>query len=159
MHRGRPYPFHPTYWATEAWFWRGHCPWKMTVHFNGFTDEPWSFIPPGFDGLSDAGRHPLNPTEISYDFLVVDGTPPLTLTVTLDRIGSHPNYRARWRAFLRADYAWDYSVAFGVQQYPQRIISIDQFDYSVPVLPYTSTAGPPLILRPADYATGGSPWD
>lgn len=159
MHRGRPYPRHPTYWATEAWFWPGFVPWKMKIAVGTLTVEPWNQIPPNFAAVSFPGFCQDPPTIISYEITVVGGSPPLTLRVYLERHGTFPDYKARWRVELAQNWIFVMSTAYALQEYPQRVISVDQFDYCAPVDPYEYTGPVAMSFRPATYADGGSPYD
>lgn len=159
MHRGRPYPRHPTYWATEAWFWPGFVPWKLVMYAGSFVDAPWDLIPPFWTGISDPGYHDSKPLVIAYDFFVAAGTPPVRFRVLLDRIGTPGNFQARWRGELCHIIGFPLSTAFAVQPYPQTVVELVSFDYSEPEPPYTYTDGPLISLAPANYAEGGSPYD
>lgn len=159
MHRGRPYPRHPTYWATEAWFWPGFVPWKMRLDAASNLGDPWDQIPAGFGGVSTAGHHDPKPLVIVYDLLVLPGSPSLTLRVLLDRIGSSPDYQARWRCEIAYDWVTVISTAYLVQSYPQTAVAADVFTHCAPGAPYSYTGPVTLHLRPATYAEGGSPWD
>lgn len=159
MHRGRPYPRHPEYWSTEGWFWPGFVPWKLTCKRTGEADMPWAMIPTDQLFVSEPGIHPARPVVIEYRFILVPGTPPVELIVFLRRHGEKPGpYKCLWTATLGGSEQV-FSTAYAFQTYPQKVVALDGFDYSVPQDPYTSTAGPPLRCRPADYAQGGSPYD
>lgn len=159
MHRGRPYPRHPTYWATEAWFWPGFVPWKLRLDTTVLYTEPWNQIPLDFGGISFPGYHDSKPLVMAYDFLILAGSPPLTLRVFLDRVGAFPNWKARWRCEIGRNWLTVESTAYLIQPYPQLEVKADNFQYCVPVPPYTDTAGVTLHFRPATYAQGGSPYD
>lgn len=159
MHRGRPYPRHPTYWGTEAWFFPGYVPWKMRLDVTVNYGEPWNQIPIDFGGVSFPGYHNPRPLVMAYDFLVKPGTPDLTLRVLLDRIGVSPNFYARWKCEIGGNYTDVYSTAFLLQPYPQKVVKADLFPYCVPLPPYTYTGPVTLHFRPATYAEGGTPYD
>lgn len=158
MHRGNPYPRHPTYWATEAWFWPGFVPWKMRLDVTVNYGEPWNYIPIDFGGISFVGSHAPKPLVMAYDFLVIAGSPSLTLRVLLDRIGTRPNYQARWRAEIAYDWTTVLSTAYLLQSYPRTVVAADTFQFCVPVTPFTYIGPVTLHLRPATYAEGGSPY-
>lgn len=158
MHRGNPYPRHPTYWGTEAWFWPGFPPWKMRLDVTINPGEPWDEIPANFGGVSFPGYHDPKPLIMAYDFLIVAGSPPLTLRVLMERIGNRPNYRAQWRCELGYNWTSIASTAYLVQSYPQSAVDALLFTYCEPVAPYTYTGPVSLAIRPATYAEGGSPY-
>lgn len=157
MHSGRDYPYHPDYWATEAWFWRGFVPFKLHAELTAPAGPPFTIIPFPWSELSDPGEVSLDAKEITYEIAIFPPAAYPSLTVTLDRLDLGGEYKARWRATLR-DGAGAWGTAFLLQPYPQRVVLANGFDYVVPSPPYTGAQGPPLKLRPATYEEGGSPW-
>jgi hypothetical protein len=157
MHKGRPYPFHPSYWSTEAWFYHGFMPWKMFGDVTGSLMPPWNALDPSWSGISDPGIVNSDRTIIRYHF---DITPPsfaTDLDVNCELSIISGTKWARWRAYI-GDGGPAWSEAILLQDFPQRVVLADGFDFALPAPPYTSAAGPPLRFRPATYAEGGSPW-
>ncbi len=157
MHAGRQYPYHPDYWSTEAWFWRGHVPFKLHAETTDVTVPPFSIIPFPWSALSDPGQPSDDRKSITYEIAVFPPAAYPALIVTMDLLKSEPEWQARWRATLR-DGGGAWGTAFLLQPYPQRVVLAERFDYVVPSPPYTGSQGPPIKLRPATYAEGGSPW-
>lgn len=156
-HIGRPYPYHPEYWATEAWFYRGFVPWKLTA-------EPEFPIPPFFGCVVGAFIPPSGPGEttgdakkIKYTF-VADGECLVTqMEVTLEAISPGVGGSARWNL---KSYYWDgsFETQFLDQPYPQRVVLSPWFTMTVP----NPDVGPSLLMlvrfHPATYDEGGSPF-
>jgi hypothetical protein len=158
VHRGNPYPRHPTYWATEAWFWPGFMPWKMYASADGLLAPPWNIMPPDWGGLSDAGVPSIDAKEILYTWTVTDVPWPFVLKVRCDKAIVLGGSKARWEMMI-GDGTVVWSTAFLLQDFPQRHVYARFWEFCVPAPPYTSAAGPPIEVRPATYAEGGSPWD
>jgi hypothetical protein len=158
MHRGRTYPYHPTYWATEAWFWPGYLPWKMHFKMGTGAESPWDQIDEGYEAVSGIGQHNPRPNELFYSIPLSLSLFPNLLLVVDKWIFAGVPY-ARWRCGLIEYGPVEVSSALALQTFPQRIVAINKFDSCLSVQPYTSTAGPPLIFRPASYAQGNSPWN
>lgn len=157
MHKGNPYPYHPTYWATRAWFYRGFVPWKLK---GTMTDEgcpPWNIIPEGWTGISDPGVIELNGEAVTYEFAIDPPNAYPNLYVTLDFSIVGNERKARWRCTVGSGgVGW--ATGFLFQEFPQRVVYANGFEYSLPAPPYTCDDGPPLRFEPATYADGGSPW-
>lgn len=157
MHKGRTYPFLPRYWATEAWFWPGFVPWRFLLHTTGPLTPPWNAIPTGIDLLSDAGDSSTNIKQPAWAFDASHDGFTCLLDLVLDKITDITGSYARWRLFIsNGGPAW--AVGIALQPYPQYVVNLPRFDFSLPTPPYTSPAGPLISVRPATYAEGGSPW-
>lgn len=158
MHRGKIYPYHPAFWTAPAWFWPGFVPWKLRATVGDTLPPPWNVL---FDGLVSVSE----PGEPSADYGSVEyliPCPPLAnlyqLVVTLDLHGTGANRSARWRMTIGQNgIGW--ATAFALQPYPQYLCKCESWDYTIPAPPYTSASGPDIVLLPATYAQGGSPWD
>lgn len=157
MHSGRPYPYHPSYWATEAWFYRGFVPFKLHAETTGACAPPFSIVPYPWNALSDPGTVSPDCKVITYEIAIFPPDAYPALIVSMDLLVIDGDRKARWRATLR-DGGGAWGTAFALQTYPQRLVLVDGFDYVVPAPPYTGAQGPPIKLRPATYAEGGSPW-
>lgn len=157
MHRGRVHPYHPTYWGTEAWFWPGFVPWKLHLLMGTGAVPPWDVIPEGHMAVSLAGTHDSAPKEMRYHW-DLNTDPQARLDVLLDKWQFGGRIYARWRAIIEAYGVVYTATATALQSYPQRIVSIDRFDDSLDVVHGIVVPGPPLILRPATYGQGGSPY-
>jgi len=157
MHRGRPYPYHKTYWATEAWFWPGFVPHKMHLEMGVGAVEPWNVIPQGHKAVSEVGTHADPPKIMRYHY-DLETEPQAKLDVYLDKFEFGGRWYARWRAVLEVYGIVYTATATALQAYPQLVVSIDRFDESYDVLHGFVVPGPPLILRPATYVQGGDPY-
>jgi hypothetical protein len=121
--------------------------------------EPWAQIDDLTTYLSAAGIHLPKPLIISYEFLIVDGSPPLKLRVLLDKYPTGYPWGARWRAELYYGAGGVLATAYAIQPYPQQRVYIDTWQYTIPEPPYTGTSPPRLGFAPANYAEGGSPYN
>lgn len=158
MHKGRPYPFHQRYYATEAWFWPGYPPWKMHLTAGQFLPPPWNVLIPGEAMISTPGICSDNSKEITFTWSWIIGELTRQIVATMDCHQIEKTLYARWRMSIGDGEAW-WSTALKLQSYPQRVVAVSEWDHCVPAPPYTSAAGPAITLRPATYAEGGSPWD
>jgi len=157
MHKGRLYPYHTFQYATEGWFWPGLCPWKVKVTRVGSMAPPWDVVDPGYNQISQAGVEvgaktlswfvPGVPSSGGYDFLIrayrsIDG-PDYEPTISIEMQASGtPVAMARAR-----------------RPYPQRSFGVSGMDeWAYLPFPIWFTPGPPIMVQPATYAEGGSPW-
>jgi hypothetical protein len=157
MHRGLAYPYHPEYFATEAWFWRGFVPWKLHGRATATLFPPWTLIPSGWTGISDAGVVSADRTVITYRFVYLSIPVDYAFSVSMQRTGAPGNYKASWGIKI-PDVGPSWAVAFLDQGFPQRSVFCPGFPFFTPAPPYTPDTGPALEFRPALYAEGGSPW-
>jgi len=158
MHCGRDYPYHPTYWATEAWFYRGFVPWKLYGQMYGEASPPWNIIPYGWSGISDPGYVDPDDQTINYEFAIDPPNAYPNMIVSLDLAIVGGVKKARWRASVGSGGSY-WATAVLLQEFPQRVVHAHGFDYSLPAPPYTSALGPPLDLIPASYEDGGQPFE
>lgn len=157
MHVGRPYPYNLIYYATEAWFWPGFVPHKLWGELTASPLPPFNVMPFPWTGISDPGVVSADEKLVTYEFAVFPPAAYPALFVSLDRITLLGEYKARWRATL-ADGSGAWGTAFLIQDYPQRVVYANGFDYTVPAPPYTGAQGPPFRFRPALYSEGGTPY-
>jgi hypothetical protein len=157
MHRGNPYPYHPTYWATEAWFFPGYVPWKLRLAFYPNNPPPWLLFPFGQSYVTEAGVVDDPADTIAYTMrTIIDGA-LVILQIGLWKEVVNGTPWAVWGMELEvAGQLW--SRAGAKQLYPQRVVACDEFDFSIPMPPYQNSDPPLLNIRPATYAEGGSPW-
>jgi len=120
--------------------------------------EPWEQIEDLKTYISDPGTHDAKPLVMSYDFLIMDASPPLRLRALLDRYGAEQPWKARWRVELYTFLGFPMATAVRIQDYPQTVVYVDAWDYTIPTPPYTDTGPPSLGFAPANYAEGGSPY-
>jgi len=156
-HRGRTYPYHPSSWATEAWFWPGLMPWKLYGQNLAVELPPWSpWILPGWTGVSSVGIPTADAKIITYDFPV---TAPLTggITVTCKRAIGAEGPVARWTISID-DSGHLFGRATLDQTFPQTIVFCPGFVDFDGFMGYGGGLGPFIEFRPATYAEGGSPW-
>lgn len=158
MHRGMAYPYHPSYWSTTAWFWPGFVPWKMRMYIQGPQEAPWDAVLFNTWCVSEPGAPSADFSNIAYQFVYPPPVAPIYFALILDQVEGTGVKKARWRMSIGQQGNW-WSQAFAFQTFPQREVKLEGFEYSVPVPPFTSVAGPSILLRPATYAEGGSPWN
>jgi hypothetical protein len=157
MHRGRPYPYHPLYWSTEAWFWRGFVPWKLKVTQLGTSFFPWDQWYATSPVISFEGEAPGDAKRMDYVADVGDGTHYRRLIISLDKVDIGPTSYARWRMTM-TDGGPGWCTAYALQPFPQRVVFVDSWDYTLPTPPYTCPTVPLIQCEPATYAEGGSPY-
>jgi hypothetical protein len=156
-HIGRSYPYHPIYWSTEAWFYPGHCPWKLKA-------EQIGSLPPFFGcvfgspaAVSAPGEASELAKNVKYVFVVLYDCLVTGITVWMESPPGFPHAVPTWRC--RFEY-WDgsFQVLTKVQPYPQRVVHSPSFELSIP----NPDVGPNIQMfcefTPASYAEGGSPY-
>lgn len=157
MHKGRTYPFHPTFWSTEGWFWPGFVPWKLlgcaTPPFNG----AWNNIPIGWTGLSFEGQPSDDRTSILYQFIVKPGVPVYRLWVIMELEDVGHVKRCKWTVLLRRA-TLNIQSAECRQEFPQRQVLTSLADEWCSVEGYPSDPPPLFTFQPANYGQGGDPW-
>lgn len=156
MHKGRPYPYAPTYWATECFFWPGYLPWKMVASIVS-TGGPWAPLGNHMDVLSSAQASDASDnTQVQY------GWPPgvlgtgKRLIISVEQIEVSGRNYARWLATYRNPTIVVASASCW-QIAPLYAVSVPLQPWVIG-LPMTGPAGVSITLRPATYAEGGSPW-
>lgn len=155
MHVGRPYPYHPNYWATEAWFWPGFVPWKMRLQVFDNSDPPWGIYPSGYGEVSVPGMCSSNNKVITYEFQ--KQSPAYGLILTLQRDIFEGRYVARWQLDLVSSVVtWGRAVE--LQTYPQRVVFNRTWQYVYGSIPYPVPRAPRYQFDPAAYHVGGSPY-
>jgi len=158
MHKGRQYPYFPDYWATEAWFWPGFAPWKLTASNNTLASGPWNRLGLITDVVSGAGFCVPDCTQISYLFDLPPTSAADTLLVSLEMVVDNGVRYARWKAVLKTGSSID-AEAWLYQQFPQTIVFAGAppgwniYNYILPTPPFLN-----LVCEPATYTQGGSPW-
>lgn len=156
-HKGRPYPFHPSYWSTEAWFYPGFVPWKMIAEQVGGL-RPFfgcSFGSP--DPISEPGVPSYDSTSIEYDFEPVNDCLVIFFQLTLLKVGSGTSSKAAW---VLVSIYWDHTSEYQImeQDYPQRVVLSPAFLLSIPNPDVGPTIFQYVQFSPADYEKGGSPY-
>jgi hypothetical protein len=155
MHKGRAYPYHPTFWATEAWFWPGFVPWKMTLSVFNNSDPPWGILTAGYGEVSQPGIPSPIPKTIEYHFTA--HAPAYGLILKLNRFTLSGVDYARW--FLQiVSGVGVWSTAVHLQDYPQRIIFNRSWPIVIGSIPYPVMGPPRYQFTPSLYTEGGSPW-
>lgn len=155
MHKGRIYPFHPVYWATEGWMWPGYVPWKLGLEVFATPLPPWNLYLSGYGEISQPGVVSTNRQAVTYDF--THFAPSWGIIVTLDTILLSAVKYARWRMTLVSG-AITYSQAIATQPAMHKTVFCNVWPIVIPSPPYTPTASPPFQITPAIYSQGGSPW-
>lgn len=157
-HKGRPYPYHPDYWSTEAWFWPGYVPWKLKGLRVDAKDDPWDFCIFPNPQISEAGIPSTDRKVMSYTFNIGTGCLVTMIVVEMDLQGGHPGGLARWT--VTAIY-WDATSDTEVktQEFPQRVVDSPVFEFEVPdpgCEPFDLVF---VKFQPASYEEGGTPWE
>jgi len=156
-HKGRPYPYHPMYWATEAWFYPGFVPWKMMATQVGGARPYFGCVFGSPDPMSDPAFVPDNGFFALYEFNPITDCLIQYMNVYLYKTGSGLASKAEW--FFNVIY-WDGSPDSQVmdQDYPQRLVLSPIFTMTIP----NPDPGPAIIqyvqFYPANYEQGGSPY-
>lgn len=156
-HIGRRYPFHPTYWATEAWFWPGRLPWKYHGEKNLDDEPPWDAIPAGWTGISDVGVPSTDAKIIVYtfNFVVPDGD--CTVKLTLKKLVDPPDTFAYCllQCFLGGS---EFIFSESKDSYEQRTANLGTFGDGTTVPGGLPVDPPSFFFRPATYDEGGTPF-
>lgn len=158
MHKGNPYPYHPTYWATECQFWPGYVPWKLFL--NGFvtTDPALTPIHTVNGTVSESGSAPGDATQIFWRWAIDPASGVDELIVSLEQeLISSVNYAA-WVATVKSS-----GIMVGQSHLflPSPRYSEQTGGASIWGSTHDPTPVAPLSqinLRGATYAEGGSPW-
>jgi hypothetical protein len=156
-HKGRSYPFHPTYWSTEAWFWPGYCPWKLKALRSGVDPDPWDFCLLPTSMISLPGVPTADAKKIFYQF-ILDGICLVSeIDVTME-LGLGPDGQAaQWTVTAKYwDSTQDTDVAF--QVFPQRQVDSPVFHFEVPDPGCEPFDDVWVKFQPANYEEGGSPY-
>lgn len=157
MHKGRTYPYHPHQYATEGWFWPGLCPWKIKVALVGSTDPPWNVAAHGWSTISEPGVVSADGTRIEWTILDYGGAGLYKLNIDAICDKSAIPFECLFTGVLFQGLVF-YGFAISHRTYPQRTFGQSGFDhYRVPGNPF-EFPGPPILIAPATYAEGGSPW-
>lgn len=157
MHAGKLYPYHPNYWATEAWFWRGEVPFKMHGRCFAEPTAGWTLVPLGWEGVSDPGVPSSDSKYIEYEFAIDPPGAFPSLLVRLEKSSLNGEAKAMWRVQLVGsggviDTAWRF------QAFPQYEVFCSGLTTWTPPAPPSAGQAVPLEFRPATYAEGGTPW-
>lgn len=158
MHRGKTYPYLPEYWSTEAWFFPGFVPWKMWVESGGNLEGAWMNLPQDFVCVTDPGIP--GPTYFNplWEHLFYVSEDEVLLQIFLSK-GYHAEVPiAQWDLRLWVN---GLQVAGGraAQSYPQFQVYVTDPELRR-IDDEGNDLGPlDLLIRPATYAEGGSPWD
>lgn len=156
MHKGKNYCFHPIYHAGRGWLWPGHPPWKMKLSQIGVSSPPWDIVNltvPIISGIGDASG---DPNQVDYVWTIPNPWTVCHVTVTLDTVTVTGVDFCRWRMTVGNGSGW--STAFALQEFPQRVVLCDSWDYSLPNPPYLPSPVPLLRVEPATWAESGSPY-
>lgn len=157
MHVGKSYPYHPSFWGAPAWFWPGFIPWKMHGVLSEPCLPPFNIMPYPWENVSTPGEVSADGSYVDYTLRLFEGEEFPYLALTLDKVVILGEPKARWRCSLR-DGQGSWGTAFLIQDYPQRQVLCPGFQYVVPAPPYTGSAGPKIVFRPATYDEGGTPF-
>ena len=157
MHAGRQYPFHPTYWATEAWFWPSFVPWKLTAQRSSTDRYPWNAADLDTPKVSAPAVISSNRKVASFSIDVSSPMLPCYLTVAMDKFTVSGTDTARWRMTINFGGTVEYT-AYKLQAFPQRNVLCDSWDFVLPDDLPGGTPLPNIVLIPATYADGGTPW-
>jgi hypothetical protein len=157
-HVGRPYPFHPIYWATEAWFYPGFVPWKLGGDMGFTLIPPWNLVPDGWIGVSKAGEPSADRKTMTYLFDVVPDDDSLQIKVAMQWQDHPMKFYARWDVWLLLRGAW-LIHQWENQQFPQRQVEVSEWVAAEKHPPLGPGFPGPLAFWAADYAEGGTPFE
>jgi hypothetical protein len=155
MHAGRGYAYHPTFWATEAWFWPGFVPWKLRFNAHNNSQPPWSIYPAGYGEISQPGVVSADGHVIRYEFtahILLYG-----LIVTLEKRTALGVDFARWRCELVSG-AITWGIAVNPQPYPQRLVFNRFWPFIFGTPAYPTPAAPNYQFDCPTWPESGSPW-
>lgn len=157
MHKGNPYPFHPTYWATECQFYPGLVPWRLFLV--GLVGGNATFAPVySRVGLpSQIGLAPGDATQISWNYSFLNSGHGYTFTLSLELVEDAGVKYAQWAGRQRKDGV-DVNKYRLRLPFPQRVLDTGA---SVWTNTFTTDTGLNDItcrVRGATYGEGGSPW-
>lgn len=158
MHKGNPYPYHPSYWATECQFWPGYVPWKLFL--DGFLSSDPTMTPVGtlIGEASEAGVTVTDYTQISWRWPIVSNPDADELIVSLEMEEISGSKYAVWIAQLRL-LSVPVGTAYLFLPFPR--YSESTGGAAIWGTTHDPVAFPPhsqINLRGATYAEGGSPW-
>lgn len=152
---GRNYPYHPTYFATEAWFWPRYLPWKMTYEVVGFLPYPWNF-PGSLDRVSAAGVPYDDNRGMRYNWTDVP-YPTLNLQLKMWSEKVAGVARGFWELSIAVDlHGWARACQEELSPVPRNFNH--SWNICPLIVPYMPVDVPDVQTRPASYAEGGSPW-
>lgn len=157
MHKGRRYPFHPTFWVLWNYFWPGFMPWKMNWSAGGLFDAFITFTGnPPYPVISDPGEI-IDPGHIRYTWPVT--WPALCDSFALDIYSELRFVDQRWvtwhaQCFLSSVLVQEGFLSVNEPQYSPQIEGEWQQALSDHFEPVTGD----LVFFPATYKQGGSPW-
>lgn len=155
MHKGSAYPYHPTFYATEAFFWPGYLPWKMVLDVTATGTPPWNIYPSLYQEISIPGVVSASGHTVTYDFTA--HVPGYGLRLVIDDYVDAGWLNARWRLQLISGIAM-WAFASNLQPTPLRSVFCNRWPIYAGSIPYPAVGPPPYLLRPAIYLEGGSPW-
>lgn len=158
MHKGRPYPYHPSYWATEGWFYRGFMPWRMKLTVTSAMVNPWDCLPIGYTAISDPGVPSLDSKVIYYDWIEIGLFFPVNFRLTAKKETLAGSDICSWRGDMRF-HDGQHVAGFESQVYPQRVVYLNFMRIVVPVPVTDFGSNICMMFEPASYEEGGSPWD
>jgi hypothetical protein len=158
VHRGRHYPFHPVYWATESTFYPGWVPWKMWLWvYSTLNPPPWDNLVAPQVAVSRPG---LVSPDCQTALYIFDLEEPAVINKIELSLYTHIDEGIKYLAWeiLGTGNAGDVVRAWNFVDSP--VYALYNLDYTlqIPVPPFTGTFPPSFITRPATYAEGGSPY-
>ena len=155
MHKGRAYPYHPSYWATECFFYPGFLPWKLTLDVTATGTPPWNIYPALYQEISNPGTISPGGQRMVYEFVAHAAFYGLIVTIETFFVSGVKN--ARWKMQLVSGVA-GWAMAINFQPSPIRQVFNNTWPIFAGSIPYPVVGAPPYLLRPATYIEGGSPW-
>ena len=157
MHKGRTYPFHPTFWATQCFFWPGYVPWKMTLRHNESTIYPWSLMGPSLMQVSLEGQTVPDATAIFWEWPLTSPAAADDFRVSVEMVAFDTRFYATWKAVLRQSGITK-GTAWFFQPFPCYSCAVPGSPWWDIYDPLSTPHGPNLQLDPSTYAEGGTPW-
>ena len=152
MHKGRLFPYHPTYWATNAWFWPGYVPWKIAIVISSGQPSPWDIVPAA-TYITEPGITS-SPIPNGIIYRTSSGGASWQLELGLDSVGEWPGWQGRWSLSLSRPVG---SPALVRKISPAPLYSVTNSDWPIRYLvdPYSTPSAPNARVRAATWAETG----
>lgn len=156
-HLGRPYPYHPIYWATEGWFYPHYVPWKMRFIVWGVNLEPWDGLYYGLELVSDEGQVSEDIQVIQYKWHFDDAGFHYDITLSMEARKDLVPGKAQWLlALKRDDVPW--AIASKLEVIPPSSNVLITWDDGFNLQTGMPCDPPFFQLFQATYAEGGTPY-
>lgn len=157
MHKGRLYPYQPTFWVGGVYFWPGFLPWKFALNFGVFDlGVPTDLGPAPYPVISQAGTI-VSPQEAQWQWPAPWASNYDLLQLNIANVNRIGYLGALWSAT-----AW--LAGIQINQAYRTIRSPSYDPYEIGTFWYLTPDQFPVTqngyfeFQPATYQQGGSPW-